>query len=62
MADQTHADAQGARDGSEEAFVRLFERISPALEAWARIRVRGVLARHADAADLVQEVWWRALE
>lgn len=60
MSEETRLDAAAARDGSEEAFVRLFDRISPALEAWARVRVRGSALRHVEPSDVVQEVWWRA--
>jgi RNA polymerase sigma-70 factor, ECF subfamily len=47
-----------ARAGSEGAFQALFERVNPALQAWIRMRMRG---READAQDVLQEVWIRAL-
>lgn len=62
MADETQREARHAQAGSGEAFARLYERVSPALETWARVRVRGVVARAVDVEDVVQEVWWRALE
>lgn len=52
-------DAQG---GSESAFCRLYERLSPSLTAWARIRTNGPLRKLVDPEDVIQEVWWRALD
>lgn len=62
MSDQTSIDLRGARSGDEDAFARLFERLYPLLHTWARLRVRGALARFVDPEDVIQEVWWRALE
>lgn len=61
MGDETDlivADAQGGSDG---AFCSLYERVSPALMAWARLRMRGGLSGVADPDDLMQEIWWSAL-
>jgi RNA polymerase sigma-70 factor (ECF subfamily) len=47
--------------GAREAeFDSLFERISPTLFAWARLRVGATLRGRVDAEDIVQEVWVRA--
>lgn len=62
MSDLTQNEAREAQDGSEEAFVRLFERLYPALEAWAGLRLRGALGSNAEPDDVVQEVWYRALQ
>lgn len=62
MSDLTQDQARQASEGSDEAFARLFERLHPVLAAWATLRLRGPVARTLDPDDLVQEVWWRALE
>ena len=46
----------GAQSGDTDQFNQLFERLAPALSAWACLRV----GRH-DAEEIVSEVWCRAL-
>lgn len=50
-----------ARDGDVQAFNRLYERLAPSLYTWAEIRMGARLRGWLDPADLVQEVWTRAL-
>ena len=55
---------RAARDGDDEAFARLFERLAPALYTWADLRIRADQRAQVDPADVVQEVWmrtWRGL-
>lgn len=42
-------------------FARLYERVAPAVYAWARLRIRPEQRRHLDPDDVVQEVWCRAV-
>lgn len=52
-------DARVTTDDDSQAhadFARLYAPIAPALHAWSRLQVRGVLATSVDADDLVQEV------
>lgn len=60
--DETHHHVEGVRQGSEESFAALYERVSPSLLAWAKLRTLGAIGRRVDAEDLLQETWWRALE
>lgn len=53
--------ARAAKDGASEPFAVLYERIAPALYSWADIRIRPSLRTWLEPADLVQEVWCRAL-
>lgn len=62
MSDETRQDLHAAAGGDSEAFTRLFERLHPLLHTWARLRVKGPLSRSIDPEDVIQEVWWRALE
>lgn len=55
-----HADR--AREGDATGFSTLYGRLAPALYAWARFRLHGPMRAAVDAEDIVQEVWWRALE
>lgn len=58
--DSTDLFARRARDGDENSLVRLYERLAPALYAWARLRLRH-LNSAIEAEDVVQEVWFRTL-
>ncbi len=58
----THAHALRARDGSPNGFAALFERLAPALDAWAQLRVSGSLRDFVEPCDVVQEVWWRSMD
>ena len=62
MAESTNADVQAARGGSPEAFARLYERLAPAVAAWANVRTRGAVRDRVDPDDLTQEIWWNALQ
>jgi len=53
--------ARAAREGDSATFGVLYERIAPALYTWADIRIRPSVRAWLDPADLVQEVWCRAL-
>jgi RNA polymerase sigma-70 factor (ECF subfamily) len=53
--------AREAKAGGSESFTVLYERIAPALYAWADIRIRPGLRAWLEPGDLVQEVWCRAL-
>jgi RNA polymerase sigma-70 factor, ECF subfamily len=50
------------RAGDPSAFASLYERLAPSLEAWARLRVSGGLRDYVEPGDVVQEVWWRAMD
>lgn len=50
------------RAGDPSAFAALYERLAPSLEAWARLRVSGSLRDFVEPGDVVQEVWWRAMD
>ncbi len=53
--------AAGAQGGDAAQFAALYERVAPALHAWAQLRIRRSMRMHVDPADLVQEVWVRAV-
>jgi RNA polymerase sigma-70 factor (ECF subfamily) len=52
--------ARAAAGGDRARFHDLYERIAPALYAWASIRIRPTLRGALDPEDVVQEVWSRA--
>ena len=52
--------ARAARAGDVDRFAQLYERIAPALYAWASLRIRPALRTHLEPEDVVQEVWCRA--
>jgi len=52
--------ARAAKHGEEGPFAELYERIAPALYAWACLRIRPSMRANVDPEDLVQEVWCRA--
>jgi RNA polymerase sigma-70 factor (ECF subfamily) len=54
--------ARAARDGEEEQFAKLYERVAPSLFAWARLRIPPSIRPFLDEQDVVQEVWLRAVE
>ena len=59
--DETTRDlARGAKRGEEGRFAELYERIAPALHAWASLRIRPEMRGHVDPEDVVAEVWCRA--
>ncbi|MCB9833066.1 MAG: sigma-70 family RNA polymerase sigma factor [Planctomycetes bacterium] len=58
--DTTEFQVQDARDGGGESLNRLYERLAPALFAWARLRLRSAPGGYGPE-DLMQEVWLRAL-
>jgi len=47
--------------GDADALARLYERIAPALFAWARLRIRSSARAIVDPEDVVQDVWVQAL-
>jgi RNA polymerase sigma factor (sigma-70 family) len=56
--DETNALARAVQAGDTARFEALYERLLPALIAWASIRIpRG----RANVDDFLQEVWYRAL-
>lgn len=60
-ATRTDEIASLARSGDPNSLQALFERVSPALYAWARLHLRGPLAQRLDPEDVVQEVAVRVL-
>lgn len=54
--------ARAAANGETNTFELLYERIAPALYTWADLRLRPSVRAHVEPADVVQEVWCRALE
>ena len=46
--------------GDVVRFAELYERIAPALFAWASLRIRPAMRAYVDPQDVVQEVWTRA--
>jgi len=48
--------------GDSRSFSELYERLAPALHAWASLRIAPVHRGSLDPDDVVQEVWWRALD
>jgi RNA polymerase sigma-70 factor (ECF subfamily) len=58
--EDTQSIAREARAGDLARFAELYERIAPALYAWAALRIRPAMRAYVDPQDLVQEVWTRA--
>jgi RNA polymerase sigma-70 factor (ECF subfamily) len=52
--------AREAKLGDAQRFAQLYERIAPAMYAWATLRIRPSMRMHVDPQDVVQEVWLRA--
>ncbi|MAG57804.1 MAG: hypothetical protein CMJ83_16075 [Planctomycetes bacterium] len=52
--------ARRARSGDDARFGELYLRISPAVFAWASLRIPNALRPWLDAEDVVQEAWCRA--
>ena len=52
--------AREAHAGDPSRFTDLYERIAPALYAWASLRIRPAMRGALDPEDVVQEVWSRA--
>lgn len=52
--------ARRALAGDQELFHALYERVTPALYAWTRMRVRPGPNHTDDVQDVLQEVWMRA--
>jgi DNA-directed RNA polymerase specialized sigma24 family protein len=51
-----------ARSGDPNAFAHLYERLAPSLDAWSQLRVTGSLHEYVEPSDVIQEVWWRAMD
>jgi RNA polymerase sigma-70 factor (ECF subfamily) len=51
-----------ARRGDPAGFGVLYERLAPAIYAWASLRIHPTLKGRLDPEDVVQEVWWRAMD
>lgn len=58
--DSTRDLARGAKRGEEGRFAELYERIAPAVHAWATLRIRPEMRGQVDPEDVVAEVWCRA--
>ena len=58
---KTETLANQAMSDPQVAFNLLYERIAPALTAWANIRIPAALTSRLEPEDLVQEVWVRAM-
>ena len=54
-----HLARQASANSAE--FAHLYERVAPAVYAWARLRIRPEQRRRLDPEDVVQEVWCRAV-
>lgn len=52
--------ARAAQRGEEGRFAELYERIAPAVHAWASLRIRPEMRGQVDPEDVVAEVWCRA--
>lgn len=44
------------------AFSRLYESLAPSLFAWASLRIHPQYRARLDPEDVVQDVWWRAMD
>ena len=51
-----------ARAGDREGFTRLYARLAPALHTWIDLRLSPSMRSRIEPEDLLQEVWWRALD
>ena len=58
----TEVQLDRARLGDSEGFAGLYERLAPALYGWAALRIHPGMRHKIDPEDLVQEVWWRAMD
>jgi len=58
--ERTRELARAARRGEQGRFADLYDRIAPALYAWASLRIRPGMRGQVDPEDVVQEVWCRA--
>jgi RNA polymerase sigma-70 factor (ECF subfamily) len=45
-----------------DAMTRLYRRVAPSLYAWASLKLTPALRRVIEVEDVVQEVWYRALD
>lgn len=54
--------ARRARSGDARGFSDLYARLAPAVYAWAALRIDPGYRGRLDPEDVVQEVWWRALD
>ena len=60
--ESSSADVERAQKGDREGFADLYERLAPSLYAWAAIRIHPRHRGRLDPADIVQDVWWRAMD
>lgn len=58
----TEIQVHRARAGDDEGFASLYERLAPALYTWADLRINRTARSRIDAEEVVQEVWWRAMD
>ena len=58
--EETRHLARAAKRGEEGRFADLYERVAPAVYAWACLRIRPAMRSNVDPEDVVQEVWCRA--
>ena len=58
----TEVHLRRARDGDGAGCARLYEKIAPAVHAWACVRIPRAKQTRIDPRDVVQEVWWRAMD
>jgi RNA polymerase sigma-70 factor (ECF subfamily) len=54
--------AELVRGGDAARFDALYARVGPSLLAWAKLRIPSGSRHCLDSQDLLQEVWWRAME
>ncbi len=58
----TEAHVARAASGQLKGFASLYEKLAPAIYTWARLRIHESSQRRIDPEDIVQEVWWRAMD
>lgn len=58
----TERAASAARRGDRAGHATLYARVAPAIYAWSALRIEPPLSSRLDPEDVVQEVWWRALQ
>lgn len=59
---ETTQQCAAAAGADREQFAVLYARLAPALHAWAALRISPGHRGRLDPEDVVQEVWWRAMD
>ncbi|MFT7619463.1 MAG: RNA polymerase sigma factor (sigma-70 family) [Planctomycetota bacterium] len=58
----TEHHARHAQKGNRQSFALLYDRVAPALYAWAAIRISPRHQGRLEPSDIVQDTWWRTLD